>query len=80
MRIFSLYLSCTYIIYLKKEEVIMPRFDQKGPENKGPRTGRGLGKCNGNNNADNSREGSERFGGGRGRGNGRGLGKGRYRD
>lgn len=55
------------------------RGNRKGPENMGPKTGRGLGFCNGN-----DRPGFEsneppmgmRRGGGMGRGFGRGMGRG----
>lgn len=53
----------------------MPRFDGTGPEGRGPRTGRVLGKCNPDNNA-NSDLSEKDFpaGAGRGRGYGRGFG------
>jgi hypothetical protein len=40
----------------------MPRFDKTGPDGKGPKTGRGLGKCvvtktNGLSNSSNIRQG-----------------------
>jgi hypothetical protein len=31
--------------YKKRRLIKMPRFDGTGPRGKGPRTGRGLGKC-----------------------------------
>lgn len=53
-----------------KKEVIMPGRDQTGPMGQGPLTGRGLGRCSGNENFTNSR-----FGRGRGfRMRGRGFG------
>ena len=51
----------------------MPRGDKTGPEGQGPKTGRGLGPCNGEN-----QKGSQfpkQLGRGRGRGLGRGLGR-----
>ncbi len=60
----------------------MPKGDRTGPEGKGPKTGRGLGLCSGNDKAgylqDNPGQGlgiGPRNGQGRGRGNGRRLGK-----
>lgn len=53
----------------------MPSGDRTGPEGTGPRTGRGLGYCNGNNSPGYTR-GIPRGGGGFGRGYGRGLGRG----
>jgi hypothetical protein len=47
----------------------MPRFDGTGPQGKGPKTGRGMGDCNGD------KPKSTDFG--RGRGLGRGFGQGR---
>jgi hypothetical protein len=71
----------------------MPGFDRTGPEGKGSRTGRGLGKCNPNTQnkddtevADELRNGlrmrrgrglAKRVGLGRGKGRGRGLGRGK---
>jgi len=46
----------------------MPRFDGTGPQGKGPKTGRGMGNCNGD------KPKSDDFG--RGRGLGRGFGRG----
>jgi hypothetical protein len=46
MRIFSL--------TLKKMEVIMPGLDRTGPEGKGSRTGRGVGKCKPNSQSNES--------------------------
>ncbi|MBN2165446.1 MAG: DUF5320 domain-containing protein [Marinilabiliaceae bacterium] len=54
----------------------MPGFDRTGPEGKGSRTGRGLGKCNPDNNVSTDTQ----FGRGLGRGLGRnqgGMGRGR---
>jgi len=56
----------------------MPNFDRRGPEGKGSRTGRGLGKCNDDNsqNSDDNRNENveqERF---VGRGAGRGFANG----
>jgi hypothetical protein len=47
----------------KKEVFNMPRGDGTGPEGKGPKTGRGLGKCNGT--------GKKQPGKGRGQGKGK---------
>lgn len=47
----------------------MPRGDSTGPEGKGSKTGRGLGKCSGNNISSNLPK--------RGQGLGRGLGRNR---
>lgn len=49
----------------------MPRRDGSGPSGKGPRTGRGLGSCQGA-----TAEGRRQGGGGMGRGRGRGFGGG----
>ncbi len=51
----------------------MPRGDRRGPEGMGPRTGRGLGLCNG---YDSPGFTKDRFGGGMGRGRGFGFGRG----
>jgi len=51
----------------------MPGFDRTGPEGQGPMTGRGLGRCNPDN--EFNEEDDIRFG--RGWGRGRGLGRGR---
>ena len=59
------------IIFNLKKEVIMPRGDKTGPNGNGPKTGRALGYCVGNNQA-----GFENNTIGLGRGNGRGLGRG----
>ncbi len=58
----------------------MPRFDRTGPEGKGAKTGRGMGKCNPDNKrqADNDLDletRSSRRGFAKGRGLGRGLGR-----
>lgn len=50
----------------------MPRFDGTGPEGKGPRTGRGLGRCDGA--AAQGAPPRRGVGLGRGRGFGRGQG------
>ena len=62
----------------------MPRFDRTGPEGKGSRTGRELGKCNpaSKDSPDESRFGKgfrrgQNQGGSRLRGRGRGLGRNR---
>ncbi len=61
----------------------MPGFDRTGPEGKGSRTGRGLGKCNPNNKSDDTDTREDNVTGrlgrafGRGRGLGRGMGRGR---
>lgn len=62
----------------------MPNFDRKGPNGKGSKTGRGLGKCgsNENNNTDygkrngNGAKHGRRNGGGSGSGCGNGRGRG----
>ncbi len=37
----------TFVIYrFIKKEVVMPNMDGTGPTGKGPKSGRGLGKCN----------------------------------
>lgn len=67
-----------------KKEVIMPGLNQSGPRGEGPRTGRGLGKCNSKNPLRSSEETTDDSlaGLGRGRrrgcnrGGGRGLGRG----
>ena len=51
----------------------MPNFDKTGPEGKGPKTGRGLGKCT---NPENEKRGLGR-GLGRNQGAGRGQERGR---
>ena len=70
----------------------MPGLDRTGPEGKGSKTGRGMGRCNPDNkiekdieNAGQIRWGAGRRGGigsgrGMGRGPGRGAGRGRRRD
>ena len=70
----------------------MPGLDRTGPNGEGPRTGRGLGKCNPANRKDSdTRENDQQDFGGRGfrggpgwsggggRGRGRGFGRGRGR-
>jgi hypothetical protein len=68
-------------IYSFKKEVIMPRFDRTGPESLGSRTGRGLGKCNPDNQKTNeptdTRESPAASGRKLGRGMARGFGFGR---
>jgi hypothetical protein len=56
----------------------MPGFDGTGPEGRGPRTGRGLGKCNPDNTNPNTdvAENDDFPPYGRGRGYGRGNGRG----
>ena len=51
----------------------MPGLNGKGPEGKGPRTGRGLGNCGSGKKTTGSRPRLGR--GGRGRGRGRGFGR-----
>ena len=52
----------------------MPRFDRTGPEGKGPRTGRGLGRC-GSSETSEKQDKERLFGRGRGLGRkGRGRG------
>ena len=64
-------------------EYHMPKGDKTGPEGKGPRTGRGLGLCSGNEKVGYLNESIPRQGRGRGpqdgtgRGQGRGQGRGR---
>ena len=66
--------------------MIMPGFDRKGPNNEGPKTGRGLGKCNPESDNDLNLEDDElrggrgrrfRFGQGWWKGRNRGAGIGR---
>ena len=73
----------------------MPGTDRTGPEGKGSRTGRGMGKCNPSNESNNTdmpeseiprgrgrglgRRWEQGFGGGQGRGLGNGRGMGRGR-
>ena len=59
----------------------MPNFDKTGPAGKGPKTGQGLGSCNGNQTEGGLRRGMglRRRAGGDGRGLGQGLGRGRNR-
>jgi len=52
----------------------MPGMDRKGPEGKGPRTGRGLGRCN---EKENSEIANEEVEGERSPGRGFGFGRGR---
>ncbi len=54
----------------------MPRGDRTGPNGAGPRSGRGLGFCNGNNVAGFQNNGFGHGGFGAGRGFGRGFGRG----
>ncbi|MBA7552564.1 hypothetical protein ES705_45132 [subsurface metagenome] len=54
----------------------MPGFDRTGPEGKGSRTGRAMGKCKPTNQNANTDVSEESFPGGRGRGTGRGIGRG----
>ena len=64
----------------------MPGMNRKGPEGMGPKTGRGLGRCNGEERAERQAcenemrpgRGRRGFGGG-GRGNGAGMGRGEGR-
>lgn len=53
----------------------MPGLNRKGPEGQGPKTGRGMGRCNPDFNEENfPQQGlGRRNGRGRGRGNGRGM-------
>lgn len=53
----------------------MPRGDSTGPEGKGPKTGRGLGKCSGNSEPGYKSISAKRGFAGNGRGQGRGLGR-----
>jgi hypothetical protein len=62
----------------------MPGYDKKGPDGKGPNTGRGLGYCTGNKSSGGQADETEqrpirreRNLRGMGRGFGRGLGRGR---
>lgn len=52
----------------------MPNFDGTGPQGQGPKTGRGMGKCNDDKPANRAPAGR-----GQGRGAGRGRGQGRKR-
>ncbi len=54
----------------------MPYGDHTGPLGKGPKTGRGLGYCSGNDRPGAEVNAERGFGRGLGRGMGRGLGKG----
>jgi len=54
----------------------MPGFDGTGPEGRGPRTGRGLGRCNPDNTNPTTDVAENDFPYGRGRGYGRGYGRG----
>lgn len=60
----------------------MPGLDRTGPEGKGSRTGRGLGKCKPNNKNSEEQNDLEDFPRGRGLGlgrkRGRGFGRGRF--
>lgn len=49
----------------------MPGLDQRGPEGKGARTGRGMGRCNSNRSVNTDNEAQSTISE---RGNGRGLG------
>lgn len=55
----------------------MPRGDRRGPEGFGPRTGRGLGFCNGYESPGYTRGGGRGAGRGMGRGRGFAMGGGR---
>jgi len=58
----------------------MPGENRRGPMGEGPRTGRGLGRCNNTDNNDanvtNQQNTPRDFGPGQGRGMGRGFGRG----
>lgn len=55
----------------------MPNFDKTGPSGKGPKTGQGLGSCNGNKVTDTESKVTRRgMGMGARRGLGRGIGRG----
>ncbi len=54
---------------------IMPRGDRTGPEGKGPKTGRGLGKSQGNESGQNIGRPRRQHNYDRNRGNGHGLGQ-----
>ncbi|MBN1596808.1 MAG: DUF5320 domain-containing protein [Bacteroidales bacterium] len=54
----------------------MPGFDRTGPEGKGSRTGRGLGKCNPDNKITDEKKDTDEFRRGLGRRAGRGYGVG----
>ena len=67
----------------------MPNGDRTGPEGKGPKTGRGLGRCSGSEQAgresDQPRQGMGRGlrdgkGSRRGMGNGQGMGRRRFQN
>ena len=53
----------------------MPYGDGTGPEGKGPRTGRGLGRSAGNDEPGSKQPGPGRLGGSRGQGRGTGAGQ-----
>jgi len=55
----------------------MPNQDSTGPNGQGPRTGRGMGNCNGQGGTGIGRGAGRGLGRGGGRGLGRGLGRGR---
>ncbi len=60
----------------------MPQLDRTGPESKGAKTGRGMGRCNPDHSiqiksSTDSNQGTGRRGLGRGKGLGRGFGRGR---
>jgi hypothetical protein len=57
----------------------MPRGDNTGPEGKGPRTGRGLGKCKPEEETAGVKKGRPRLGLANRRGGRRGNGRGRNR-
>jgi hypothetical protein len=52
----------------------MPNQDSTGPNGQGPRTGRGMGNCNGQGGTGAGRGAGRGFGRGLGRGGGRGMG------
>lgn len=57
----------------------MPGLDRKGPQGDGPKTGRGLGKCNPDKKNQDENSGNAEYGQGLGRRTGRGQRAGRGR-
>ncbi len=65
----------TFVLVLKF--IVMPGFNQKGPDGNGPMTGRKMGKCTGYSGVSNNQNESNDKVSGVGRGIGRGVGAGR---
>lgn len=55
----------------------MPGFDRTGPEGKGAKTGRGMGKCNPQKDVTDETRSGKGLGRGQGQGKGRGRGRGK---